>query len=250
VTLRLLSYNIRFGGRGREHALAESIVAAAPDLVVFQEAIDPRVIERLSQATKYPFWAARRNHSIGFLSRTEVDYHEWHYPAGARHSFLEVIPAGSKTRVFGLHLSARFSKWDERRRTREIRSLLEGIKRHQNGFHVLVGDFNTLAPGEVLEIDRLPAWIRALIWISGRELQRDSIQLVLDAGYSDGFRMLHPDDKGYTFPTWDPHVRLDYVFVPKTFANRLTRCEVMKEPWEPIRAASDHCPLVAELLTE
>lgn len=250
MTLRLLSYNIRFGGRGREHALAETIVAAAPDLVVFQEAIDPRVIERLSQATKYPFWAARRNHSIGFLSRTEVDYHEWHYPANARHSFLEIVPNGSKTRVFGLHLSARFSKWDERRRTREIRSLLEGIKRHQNGFHVLVGDFNTLAPGEVLEIDRLPAWIRALIWISGRELQRDSIQLVLDAGYSDGFRMLHPDDKGYTFPTWDPHVRLDYVFVPKAFANRLTRCEVMKEPWEPIRAASDHCPLVAELLTE
>ena len=250
MTLRLLSYNIRFGGRGREHALAETIVAAAPDLVVFQEAIDPRVIERLSQVTKYPFWAARRNHSIGFLSRTEVDYHEWHYPLGARHSFLEIVPNGGKTRVFGLHLSARFSKWDERRRTREIRSLLEGIKRHQNGFHVLVGDFNTLAPGEVLEIDRLPAWIRALIWISGRELQRDSIQLVLDAGYADGFRMLHPDDKGYTFPTWDPHVRLDYVFVPKAFADRLTRCEVMKEPWEPIRTASDHCPLVAELLTE
>ena len=135
------------------------------------------VIERISKATKFPFWAARRDHSIGFLSRTEVDYHEWHYPAGARHSFLEIIPAGSKTRVFGLHLSARFSKWDERRRTREIRSLLEGIKRHQNGFHVLVGDFNTLAPGEVLEFHRLPAWIRALIWISGRKLQRETIQL-------------------------------------------------------------------------
>ena len=250
MTLKLLSYNIRFGGRGREQELAETIVTAAPDLVVFQEAIDPAVIERISQATKYPFWAARRNHSIGFLSRTEVDYHEWHYPAGARHSFLEIVPAGGKTRVFGLHLSARFSKWDERRRTREIRSLLEGIKRHQNGFHVLVGDFNTLAPGEVLEMDRLPAWIRGLIWISGRKLQRESIQLVLDASYSDGFRMLHPDDKGYTFPTWDPHVRLDYVFVPKAFANRLTKCEVMTEPNERIRAASDHCPLVAELLME
>jgi len=250
VTLKLLSYNIRFGGRGREEALAETIVAAAPDLVVFQEAIDPAVIERLSLATNFPFWAARRNHSIGFLSRTEVDYHEWHYPAGARHSFLEIVPAGGKTRVFGLHLSARFSKWDERRRTREIRSLLEGIKRHQNGFHVLVGDFNTLAPGEVLELDRLPAWIRALIWISGRKLQRESIQLVLDAGYADGFRMLHPDDLGYTFPTWDPHVRLDYVFVPRAFADRLTRCEVTTEPNQRIRAASDHCPLVAELLVE
>ena len=250
MTLKLLSYNIRFGGRGREQALAETIVAAAPDLVVFQEAIDPAVIERLSQATNFPFWAARRNHSIGFLSRTEVDYHEWHYPAGARHSFLEIVPAGGKTRVFGLHLSARFSKWDERRRTREIRSLLEGIKRHQNGFHVLVGDFNTLAPKDVLELHRLPAWIRALIWISGRKLQRESIQLVLDAGYSDGFRMLHPDDRGYTFPTWDPHVRLDYVFVPRAFADRLARCEVMTEPKEGIRAASDHCPLVAELSLE
>lgn len=249
MTLKLLSYNIRFGGRGREQALAETIVAAAPDLVVFQEAIDPAVIERISEATKFPFWAARRNHSIGFLSRTEVDYHEWHYPAGARHSFLEIVPAGGKTRVFGLHLSARFSKWDERRRTREIRSLLEGIKRHQNGFHVLVGDFNTLAPGEVLELHRLPTWIRALIWISGRKLQRESIQLVLDAGYADGFR-LHSKEKGYTFPTWDPHVRLDYVFVPKVFANRLTRCEVMTEPKDEIRAASDHCPLVAELSLE
>ena len=250
MTLKLLSYNIRFGGRGREEALAETIVAAAPDLVVFQEAIDPAVIERLSHATKFPFWAARRNHSIGFLSRTEVDYHEWHYLAGARHSFLEIVPAGGKTRVFGFHLSARFSKWDERRRTREILSLLEGIKRHQNGFHILVGDFNTLAPGEVLELDRLPAWIRALIWISGRKLQRESIQLVLDAGYADGFRMLHPDDLGYTFPTWDPHVRLDYVFVPRAFADRLTKCEVTTDPKERIRAASDHCPLVAELLVE
>ena len=249
MTLKLLSYNIRFGGRGREQALADTIVAAAPDLVVFQEAIDPAVIERISEATKVPFWAARRNHSIGFLSRTEVDYHEWHYPAGARHSFLEIVPAGGKTRVFGLHLSARFSKWDERRRTREIRSLLEGIKRHQNGFHVLVGDFNTLAPGEVLELHRLPTWIRALIWISGRKLQRESIQLVLDAGYADGFR-LHSDERGYTFPTWDPHVRLDYVFVPKVFKDRLTRCEVMTEPNDQIRAASDHCPLVAELSLE
>jgi endonuclease/exonuclease/phosphatase family metal-dependent hydrolase len=248
VTFRLLSYNIRFGGRGREQALAETIVAAAPDLVVFQEATDPAVIERLAEATNFPFWAARRNHSIGFLSREEVDYHEWHYPAGARHSFLEIVPRGAGARIFGLHLSARFSKWDERRRTREIRSLLDGIKRHQNGFHVLVGDFNTLAPGEVLELHRLPAWIRALIWISGRKLQRETIQLMLDAGYGDGFRMLHAADKGYTFPTWDPHVRLDYVFVPGAFVDRLAKCEVIVEPKERIRAASDHCPLVAELV--
>ncbi len=247
MNLRLLSYNIRFGGVGREQALAETIKAAEPDLVVFQEATRPDVIEQLAATAGYPFWAARPNHSIGFLSRQQVDYHEWHYPAGARHSFLEIVPAGTEARVFGLHLSARFSRWDERRRWREIRSLLEGIKRHQDGFHVLMGDFNTLAPGEVLELDKLPAWIRALIWISGRKLQRETIQFVLDAGYVDGYRMLHPDDKGYTFPTWDPHVRLDYVFVPKSFKERLSRCEVITEPLKRVRAASDHCPLIADL---
>jgi exodeoxyribonuclease III len=74
--------------------------------------------------------------------------------------------------------------------------------------------------------------------------------MMLDASYGDGYRTLHPDDKGYTFPTWDPHVRLDYVFVPKTFVNRLVKCEVITEPKERVRAASDHCPLLAELDTD
>jgi exodeoxyribonuclease-3 len=247
VNLKILSYNIRFGGLGREHELAEVIKRTAPDIVVFQEAIHPAVIERLSGLTGLPYWAARANHSIGYLSQNEIVYHEWHYPAGAKHSFLEIIPAGSELRIFGLHLSARFSKWDERRRAREIRSLLEGIKRHQDGFHILMGDFNTLAPGEVLEIHRLPGWLRALIWISGRKLQRETIQLMLDSGYIDSYRSLHKELKGYTFPTWDPHVRLDYVFVPKVFAERVVECDVLSEPKGIITAASDHCPLLAQI---
>jgi exodeoxyribonuclease-3 len=247
VKLKLLSYNIRFGGSGREQALAGVIRGLGPDVVVFQEAIHPAVIERLAEATGLTFWAARKDHSIGYLSKQEIVYHEWHYPAGARHSFMEIVPAGTEGRIFGLHLSARFSKWDERRRVREIGSLLTGIKRHQSGYHVLVGDFNTVAPGEVLELERLPAWIRAMIWVSGRKLQRETIQLMLDAGYSDGYRSLHPDERGYTFPTWDPHVRLDYAFVPSTFSDRLTGCEVITEPAALIKAASDHCPLLVEL---
>ncbi|HEY9503435.1 MAG TPA: endonuclease/exonuclease/phosphatase family protein [Pyrinomonadaceae bacterium] len=247
MNLKLLSYNIRFGGLGRESALAETIKNVSPDLVVFQEATHPDVIERLARSTNLPFWAARRNHSIGYISKHEIAYHEWHYPAGAKHSFLEIVPNGTEARIFGLHLSARFSKWDERRRAREIRSLLQGIKRHQSGFHVLAGDFNTLAPGEVLETRRMPAWIRALIWISGRELQRETIQLMLDSGYSDGYRLLHSEDKGFTFPTWDRRVRLDYIFLPGPYAEKLKSCEVVTEPAELIRSASDHCPLLAEI---
>ena len=246
MTLKLLSYNIRFGGRGRESRLAEVIQQVAPDIVVFQEATDPRVIEGLAEATGMPVWAARHAHSIGYISRVAVAYHEWHYPVGARHSFMEIVLSGSESRIFGLHLSARFSKWSERRRAREIQALLKGIERHQQGFHVLVGDFNTLAPGELLDVRRMPAWIRALIWISGRDIQRETIQIMLDANYVDGYRFLYPEDKGYTFPIWDPHLRLDYVFLPAAFSHRLTACHVIKEHAATLQA-SDHFPLLAHL---
>ena len=47
--IRLLSYNIKRGGAGREDALLSVIRSCAPDIVVFQEATVPAVIERLSQ---------------------------------------------------------------------------------------------------------------------------------------------------------------------------------------------------------
>ena len=246
MIVKLLSYNIRFGGRGREAELVDVIRTVAPDIVVFQEAIDPDVIERLAAATDLRVWAARRRHSIGYISRLAVAHHEWHYPAGAKHSFLEIVLAGSEARIFGLHLSARFSKWSERQRAREIRSLLKGIERYQEGLHVLVGDFNTLAPGEVLDVRRMPAWIRALIWLSGRDIQRETIKIMGDAKYADGYRVLHAAEKGYTFPTWDPHLRLDYVFLPDGFTKRLLSCEVINQP-PKVSAASDHFPLLAHL---
>jgi len=246
VIVNLLSYNIRFGGRRREAELADVIRAVAPDVVIFQEAIDPDVIKRLSMATALPLWAARKEHSIGYLSRIDVAHHEWHYPAAAKHSFLEIVLAGTESRIFGLHLSAMFSKWGEQRRAREIQALLKSIERHQEGFHVLVGDFNTLAPGEVLNAHRMPSWIRALIWISGRDIQRKTMQIMRAANYVDGYRALHPQEKGYTFPVWDPHLRLDYVFLPERFAHRLKQCDVI-DGWASVATASDHFPLMCQL---
>jgi len=245
MLIKLLSYNIRFGGRGREKQIAEVIRGNDPDLVVFQEAIHPHVIEQLATATSLPIWAARRRHSIGYISRLPVTHHEWHYPTGAKHSFLEIVLQGSESRIFGLHLSARFSKWSERQRAREIQSLLKSIERYQEGFHALVGDFNTLAPGEILDSRRMPTWIKALIWISGRDIQRETIRVIADAKYSDGYRMLNPKEKGYTFPTWDPHLRLDYVFIPEKFNERLRSCEVVNSV--DAARASDHFPLLAEI---
>lgn len=246
MTWRLLSYNIRDGGIARETMLAAVIEGARPDIVVLQEASDPRVVARLAEMGKFAAWGSRPGHSTGFLSRIPVEHHAWHHPRASRHAFLEVALAGTNVRVFGLHLSAWFSKWSERRRAREIRALLDGIRKHQEGFHLIAGDFNALAPGELLEVARMPRWIRAMVWLSGRDIARDTIQVMLDEGYVDAWRTLHPDKPGYTLPTWDPHVRLDYIFTPKRYVDRLVACAVVEQP-DAVKHASDHLPVLVEV---
>lgn len=246
MTLNLLSYNIRSGGRGREARLAEVVVATGADMVVLQEATDPLVVERVARATGMRAWGSRPGYSTGFLSRVEIASHEWHRPPGGRHPFVEIEPAGLDLRVFGLHLSAVHSRWTERRRVRELRAMLGAIERHREGFHVLAGDFNTLAPDATLDTRRLPARLRALVWLSGR-IQWETIQIMLDGGYVDGFRRLNPAIQGFTFPTWDPHVRLDYVFVPGAHADRLEACHVVTDT-PSVAAASDHFPLLARIV--
>lgn len=248
MSVRLLSYNIKFGGTGREPALAEVIRAASVEVVLLQEATDPRVIERLAQATGLTHWGARPRYSMGFLSRSPVRHHAWHQPVAARHAFLELDVEGLECRIFGLHLVAWFSKWSERKRAREISALLDGIREHQDGFHLIAGDFNALAPGELLQVQRMPRWIRAMVWLSGRDIARDTIQTMLDKGYVDAWRQLHPQGPGYTFPTWDPHVRLDYAFVPQRHAPRIAVCEVLFTPEQAVKDASDHAPLLIEVV--
>jgi endonuclease/exonuclease/phosphatase family metal-dependent hydrolase len=247
VSLRLLSYNIKFGGARRERAIADVILGASPEVVLLQEATDPKVVEHLARATGLPHWGSRPAHSMGFLSKYPVQHHAWHRPADARHAFLELVLEGVECRIFGLHLVAWFSKWTERKRHKELRALLEGIREHQHGLHLIAGDFNALAPGELLEVAKMPAWIRAMIWLSGRDIARDTIQLMLDEGYTDAWRQLHPEGAGYTFPTWDPHVRLDYVFMPKRYADRIAVCEIVFTPEEQVKLASDHAPLIVEV---
>ncbi len=236
--LRVLSYNIRFGGSGREAKIAGVIRRAAPDVVMLQEASDVDVVEALSELSGMPHWGARAGFSTGFLSREPLEEHTWHHPRGARHAFLELVLPSDEGRLYGLHLNPWFSKWSEQRRAREIRALLESIREHQHGFHAIAGDFNALAP-------HMPRWIQAMVWISGRDIARETIETLLEAKYADAFRTLHPDDPGVTFPTWNPHVRLDYLFTPERYTDRLIACSVLRDAPDA-KDASDHYPLLVE----
>ena len=245
MSFRLLTYNIRHGGAGREEALARVIRECSPDLVVLQEARIPAAVERIAQLAGMEQWGSRKGESLGFIARQKVTKYDWYKPRVSRHAFLEVVPFGWELPVVGVHLSAVHAAWTERRRAYELRALLQSIKAHEHGFHVLTGDFNTLAPGELLEVKKLPHRLRALVWLSGGRVRWRTIQMVLDAGYTDVFRALNPNDPGFSFPTRDPHLRLDFVFTPRRHHCRITRCDVVTTP--DAVAASDHFPLLADV---
>jgi endonuclease/exonuclease/phosphatase family metal-dependent hydrolase len=245
VTFRILSYNIRRGGAGREQPIAAVIRSVAPDIVVLEEATRPDVVEQLARETGMDQWSARAGKSLAFMSRQRVSFFAARRPAISRHAFLEIVPSATSWRVFGVHLSAVHAAWTERRRLLELRALLRAVAADEKGPHVLIGDFNTVAPGDIFDVTRLPRRLRALVWLSGGHIRWRTIATVLSAGYIDSFRQLHPSDLGYTLPTPDPHVRLDYAFVPGAFAQHVRACEIVKTP--DVASASDHFPLLIEL---
>ncbi len=247
MAFRLLTYNIRLGGVGRIEPLARIVNACAPDLVLLQEATQPAVIEQLAALTGMTDWRTFRRQSLGYMSRLAVVHATWHQPRFSHHAYVEVMPAGAPLRLFGVHLSAVHAAWTERRRLYELRALLRGIADRQEGLHVLAGDFNTLAPGATLDVSRLPFRLRPFVWLSGGRIKWRTIQTVLDAGYADAFRLMHPDDAGFTMPARDPQVRLDYAFVPAAYTDRIVSCDVVRHP--DAARASDHHPLVIDLAT-
>jgi endonuclease/exonuclease/phosphatase family metal-dependent hydrolase len=242
MPLRLLTYNIERGGAGREPALAAVITRAAPDVVVLQEASNPAVVERLARATGMLASGSRRGRSLGFLSRVPIAESRWVRPRWSQHAFLELTLADTDFHIIGVHLSAVHAAWTEARRVRELRSLLAALGDHVPSRHVLVGDFNTLAPDERLDFTRLPRRLRLLVWLSGGRIRWQTIAIMLGAGYIDAYRHLHAESPGLSFPTWDPHVRLDYAFLPKALAPALTSCEIVTDA-PGVNQASDHFPL-------
>jgi endonuclease/exonuclease/phosphatase family metal-dependent hydrolase len=243
-TLRILSYNILKGGVGREAAIAAVISSREPDVVILQEAYRPSVVKQLAETCGFDHWASSQGHSVAFMSRLSIAGHVWRRVRWAKRAYLEIVTS-TDFRIYGVHLSAVHSNLTEQRRAYELRALLRSVERHQHGLHIVTGDFNTLAPGERLDMDKLPPRLRALTWVTGKSIRWITIRMMLEAGYVDAYRKFHGDE-GHTFTTWDPHVRLDYGFVPEAFKGHVQRCEVVRDH-PSAKQASDHFPLLTEL---
>jgi len=165
--LRLVTYNVLFGGRRRESLITRTLERLDADVIALQEVCELSLLESL--ASRFHMEALVGEPSeAGSVMRTAIltrlpvrswrnVQHRGRMLRGHLHCELETggkeIPLIA---VHCLHLAARFGERakGEARRMRELSAVLEGIERGPELPHVLLGDFNSLSPGDTVAATR------------------------------------------------------------------------------------------------
>lgn len=167
---RVLSYNILIGATRRIDRIENMLRTANADLVGLVEATDPEVVEELARRLgMYHAFSARGTHELDWqmalLSRFPIVFSHVHYrPDTSLKPVLEVCveePGGQQLTVFVTHLTAAFRKlWaGDSVRRREVRELLDMTASLQGAPHLIMGDFNSLAPGDSFKASALVRYV-------------------------------------------------------------------------------------------
>lgn len=240
--MRVVSYNIRFGGGRRIPLIARVLAHLEPDVVVLQEAVSPGSVDRLAAELGIGHVFRRPGWSVACLARAAPERIAWHRPVRGR-GFLEVEPAGLGARLVGLHLPAGLSRRGERARLRHVEAVLAALGGSADDRTLLVGDLNAIGRGDEPRVAAMPFWLRMLLRFDGG-IRTDVLDRLAAAGFVDAYRRLHPADAGFTMPAGAPSVRLDYVLAAASLVERVVSCEPV--PDAPLaERASDHLPLLA-----
>jgi exodeoxyribonuclease-3 len=111
------------------------------------------------------------------------------------------------------------------------------------------GDFNVIP--EDIDCHKPASWMRDALF---QPEPRARYRAMLNSGYTDAFRTLHPGEGGQ-FTFWDYFrqafqnnrgIRIDHFLLSPKLAERLLRCEIDKGPRGQERP-SDHTPIIVEL---
>jgi exodeoxyribonuclease III len=114
---------------------------------------------------------------------------------------------------------------------------------------LLGGDFNVIP--EDLDCYQPAAWVHDALF---QPEPRARYQALLQLGYTDAFRSLHPGEGGH-FTYWDYFrrafeqnrgIRIDHFLLSAALAERLEACEIDRGPRAQARP-SDHAPIVLKL---
>lgn len=184
--IRIISYNILAGGHNlklkgtrRTHQLTKIISSAQPDIVGLVEAVNPRVTEKptvleeiaetlgMQLITGGEVVHRRHDYPAALLTRLPIVYTKIHsQPDLLPRPLLEVCVKDADDQqltVFLAHLSADFNRgWaGNHLRQREVEEILRitAPVRAEGKPHILMGDFNTLSPGDAFKASTLLRYV-------------------------------------------------------------------------------------------
>ena len=248
-TIRVTSYNILDGGIGRADPIAEVLLAQRPDVVCLVEADDADVRDRIAWRLGFDQIAAagRQGRTSCLMTRGTILTSANLADKRSPRSLLacEVDLDGVEVGFAVAHFTGRASEERETLREREADVLLDAADpwRARGVPHVLAGDFNSSAPGQAIDPERLPPKVRPHYEDNGKVIPRRVIAKLLAAGYADALAVARDDAVTTpTFTTRFPALRLDYVM---THGLRVADAHVEHD--RLARAASDHFPVTAAL---
>lgn len=249
TSFRIATYNLWFGGSGREEAIYTVLAHLNADIIALTEADDPDIVAMLADRLEmHHIWAeGSGDRHNATLSRYPIQSWQAHTQSPLSQAVLETqiqLPAQSIT-LYNVHLLPYLLLPFEIRRWQAIGKLLQIISSKPPTPHLILGDLNAIAPGDRVLQHRNPARMRRIMWLQAGIIFRLAIPRLLRAGYTDCFRQLHPNEDGFTWWSINPTTRYDYIMASPEMQKRLVSCQVVDQP-EAVYSASDHFALLAE----
>ncbi len=242
---RILAYNLYFGGRDRFEAIHTVLTHVQADVITLTEADDAEVVAILAERLgMHHVWArGSGERHIATLSRLPiVDWHVYNTPPLTQ-AVLET-KLDSLT-VYNVHLLPYLLLPFEIRRWQAVGKLLAVIRARRPGPHLIMGDLNSIAPGDQVLQRRNPPPMRRLMALQLGLIFRLALPRLLKAGYVDCFRCLHPNEPGFTWMPGNLTTRYDYILADPILAPALRVCRVVDDV-DAVNTASDHLPLLAD----
>jgi len=250
--MRWLTYNILNGGTGRLDPLAETLAYLDADVVGLVEAGDPDGVTYLANKLGYTAALAESPTCalhVALLTRVPM---ERMVNCGVRHprlnrAALEAICRidGQRVRIMVMHLMSGLGAGFEAERLAELNWLLEDVARDEPLPTVLMGDLNSNSAGHHENPHGAEPEVAERLQAEPGLIVHDVVNRILDAGWIDALEHAMGNNVPHTFATGYPSTRLDYIFLPADWADRIVAAGVETGGFTPY--CSDHFPIWTDL---
>ena len=269
--LRVLAYNLYFGGTDRVDAILAVLRHVDADVVALMEADNARVVAMLAEGLgmRHVWERGSGERHIATLSRFPIVESRIYKTPPLTQAVLETrleVPhpptpspetgssvsgdanagrGGEAITIYNVHFLPYLLLPYEIRRWQAAGRLLGVIRSRRPGPHLILGDLNAIAPRDRVLQRNNPPRMRRVMALQLNLIFRLAIPRLLRAGYVDCFRRLHPGEDGFTWRPGNRTTRYDYILADPIMAPALRACRVV-DGVEAVNVASDHFPLLAE----